>query len=224
MKRILELQKVKLRYKEPAHIDWVDGKYHALGKEFDEFEKAYDYITSLDKLPHFDIKEIASSNKDIKASYLVVYNDVTGRMFFDYGSSEVSLAEVYDEFIKTTHKKYKAKPKDFYRAYEWLRLHPAFWHITGNPESGMFYWETDDGLKDIWHTVYTAEGKVRHLLEHGSYMDNEVNVKGDQVNLPCRVSSHDFLLDTVASTYEEAIIKLAKRVYKIYRKDGSYRK
>jgi len=127
------------------------------------------------------------------------------------------LVESYKAFLKLA-KKYSKNQNDFYTAYQFLQKHPAFWHrFEVNPN----YWETDEGLEALWMSVrQNKKGKVEFLLEHGIYMDAD----RDDLFITHVVASHDSRIDSWASTYEKAIVKLAKKVLKYYKLDGSEKK
>jgi hypothetical protein len=201
-------------------VDEIENK-------FDTFESAYDYIErELDALPSFNAKLIAGAfpEYDGNMSGMLVKKE-TRRLFISRGDRSLwDLARQY-RYFKKVAKVYLKNKKDFYSSYQFLTYHPVFWALRGDlSRSKMLFWETDDGLDKMWHTVYKdADNKIFHLLEHGPYIDNEEKVEGKKQLVPARIPSHDIRLDVVGKTYEEAIIKLAKRVHKFYKLNGEER-
>jgi hypothetical protein len=194
---------------------------------FAKVEEAYDYIRNkLNGNPLFDTPLTLEKGDELLHGFLTL-----GSNRADNGSVRVLLGYSHKQEIKSmkrrykaflqTAKEYKKNPKDFYTAYTFLSEHPIFWHRTvENPN----HWVTDNGLDSMWTFVTktkTKKGKLKTvvLLEHGPYLDTEAEGKQYTNVIPC----HDIRLDTVASSYEKAIIKLAARVHKSYKKDGTER-
>lgn len=121
------------------------------------------------------------------------------------------LVEDYQEFL-IKDAAWRTDPDDFYACYDWLSSHPAFWSGHESRE-GEISWETGFGLGHDGPNVYKGDdGRVRVLLEAGPYMGET----RDQHSIDSR-------LVTVADTYEEAIIDLAKKVDEFYDITGSER-
>ena len=115
-----------------------------------------------------------------------------------------SYREDYAEFL-VKDAAWREYPDDFFASYDWVSHHPAFWSGYRNPD-GMVSWETNFGLGHDAPSVWKDEGgKVRVMLESGPYM-GEVR---DQHSIDTRLIS-------VANTYEEAVIILAKKLDAFY--------
>jgi hypothetical protein len=198
-----------------------------IDNKFDTFESAYDYVErELDGLPNFNARLIAEifPEYDASVSGMLVKKE-TSRLFMSRGDRSIRDLEREYKYFKKIAKAYLKNKKDFYSSYQFLAYHPVFWALQGDlPGSKILFWETNDGLDKMWHTVYRGkDNKILHLLEHGPYMDNEEEVEGEKQSVPARIPSHDIRLDVVGKTYEEAIIKFAKRVNKFYKLNGEER-
>lgn len=205
------------------------GSYKIEGfkKIFSSFEEVYDHIENkLNGLPYFDADEVKKSEpKKFTAMSHLLVDKASRRMFLARGDEELwSLSYAYD-FFKKLYKKYLKNKKDFYNAYQFLTHHPVFWSLNGElKQKGMLFWETNAGLDKMWHTIYKDKNNVLvHLLEHGPFMDSDEKFEGEIVAAPCRIPSHDIRLDVIGLTYEEAIVRLAKRVNKFYSSNGQDR-
>jgi hypothetical protein len=210
-------------------INIVEGYCKVAGKDkkFNTFEEAYDYIErEINGLPVFDSKSISEFYPAYSGGMSgMLVNRETNRLFMSRGDASLWDLDLQYKYFKKLAKKYFKDRKNFYNAYHFLAQHPVFWSLHGElPQSKMLFWETDYGFDKMWHTVYRDRtGKVIHLLEHGPYMDSEEEITGVKQIIPCRIPSHDIRLDVIGNTYEEAIIKLAKRVHKFYDLNGEER-
>lgn len=122
-----------------------------------------------------------------------------------------SYREDYAEFL-VKDAAWREDPDDFFASYDWVSSHPAFWSGYKNSD-GTVSWETDFGLGHDAPSVWKDEdGKVRVMLEVGPYF-GEVR---DQHSIDTRLIS-------IANTYEEAIIALAKKLDEFYDITGDER-
>lgn len=198
-----------------------------VGEKFGNFEKAYDYVErQLGGLPKFNSRII--SNFSPKYNYLskgMIVNSETNRLFMSRGQKNLYDLNQQYKYFQRLAKSYLKDTKNFYMAYNFLTHHPVFWSLRGDlSNSKILFWDTDYGFNEMWHTVYLDKnGITLHLLEHGPYMDSEEEIDGIKNIIPCRIASHDIRLDVVGKTYEEAVIKLAKRVHKFYNLNGEER-
>ncbi len=120
----------------------------------------------------------------------------------------------------------------FYKAYNWLYHHPAFYHIKLNPRSKKEYrfpgfmdtltidvYKLDPKTKDYQSTP-NARGITWVSLEAGPYVDlrkEPIYKAGEwEPGMNYEGQSHDWQLDCGAETFEKAIIKLARKVKKKY--------
>jgi hypothetical protein len=224
---------VKLHYGQKIHIQVIDKRYSILetGEAFDDFSKAYSaaHNHKNSSLTFFKSKEIAMSDPERYQDFgTSILDTKTRRMFVSY-DEEQTLKELLDDFLffKTIAKGYRKDKKNFYRAYNFLTYHPLFWKIEGDiNRHGSLTWNINEGLEDAWHTVYKGKNrKVVHLLEIGEYLSEEIEYyNGETILIPSRIPRHDAILDSVGSTYEEVIIRLAGRVNKFYNSSGILRK
>lgn len=222
---------VRLHYGTKVHIQVVDGKYLILetDESYEEFQAAYEAAHSHDSsaLTFFSVAEIVRTNpKRYKNFSAAVLDSKTRRMFFSYDESdnrELLLGDYL--YFRRMAKKYRKDKNNFYKAYNFLMYHPLFWRLEGEiAKTGRVSWNTNQGLEHAWHSVYKDKnGKVVHTLEVGKYLSEEVEYKGEAFTLPARLSCHDSMLDVIGLTYEEAVILLAKRVYKNYNSSGNLR-
>lgn len=210
----------------PKHLPWnvvsfSEGKFKVScdGSEFYDVVAAYDY---------------ASRFKD---EYQVVLDDsldgnggelMNGFFFCDVeqgaSSSRLLLSNTtQDQVIMLKHSyltwltkislEYSIDPDDFFKAHNWLTFHPVFWRRHNLQD--QFRWVTDDGLHGATVSVWwnEEENKPGIRLEAGEH-------KGPDYTQYYRDEEFTFY----ASTYEEAIVLLAKEVNKFFDVDGVERK
>lgn len=200
-----------------------------VSKKFNSMSAAHEalYEAFPDTLPGFEVEEIVAKLPDkYSGGHSSLISKEDNRMFFSYSKESReklwNLDSEYRFFLKNAYRPYKKNPKDFFNSYRFLASHPLFWSLKGDiNKSGVLYWETDEGLEDAWHTIFkNPKGKVVHLLEIGPYLEEPEKFKNSELVLPNRIPSHDINLDTYGPTYEKAIIKLAKKVEKLYLPNG----
>jgi len=202
-----------------------DSKYkiESSNKRFKDFVAAYDYVSrELGGRADFDAAAIMNSNPTRYKGFMrTIVDNESNRLCLSYGSNYAleDLQQSFNYFVTKVAKRYIKSPKDFYNSYMFLTYHPLFWSLSGDiNKNGIIFWQTDEGLERMWHSVYKRKknGKTLHLLEHGEYLEEDIEFEGETLNVPARYPSHDPNLDVVATSYEKAIIKLAKRVNKFY--------
>lgn len=138
--------------------------------------------------------------------------DGTVSMMFprdDY--SRISFLESdFQEFLEATEE-YLKEPGNFVKAFSFIQRHPALW--TRPSEANPWVWQTEDGVRSVRIYVYEdySDGYAVEL-EAGEH------VKPDFLN-----HYHDPALDTKASTYESAIVKLAYAMLNRYTLEGDAR-
>lgn len=205
----------------PEHLPWsvisfADGKFRVShdGSEFDEIIEAYDYVSFF------------KNNYQVVLDYSVDGHKgefVNGFFFCDIepgeGSSRLlasfttedqvaKLKESYFTWLTKISIEYSIDPDDFFKAHNWLTFHPVFWRRMNlnNP----FHWITDDGLRDSSVSVWWDEenNKPGICLDAGEHKaPHYTHYSNDRFTF-------------FASTYEEAIIMLAKEVNKFFDVDG----
>lgn len=230
-----------IKFSSPENLKKIIKTEHNLyaieGDTFHSFDRvslAYDYIiNTLNAKPIFNIYELKPELVGIdlregwdKHTYIEAIpatkkNPAHTRMLFSYTNKdrEEAIKQTYQDFLKL-HQKWKNNQNDFTTAWQYVTNHPAFWHTLPNLPN---YWDTENGWEGHYLTVYKNHktGKPVVEIEHGPYMDTE-NL--DETINPRMQHSHDHRLDTKAETFEEAVIKFAKKVNKYYTKTGKQRK
>lgn len=108
-------------------------------------------------------------------------------------------------------KKWIADKDNWVLAYNFIGRHPVFWHRT-RTDKFEHEWVLDDGYHSLWTWVTTKDGKPVVCLEHGS----SVPPNHDHYY-------HDTRLDVYGDTFEDAYIKLAKKIHQYFTIDGEER-
>lgn len=195
---------------------------------FDTVSKAYDHIVNnLNGIPVFNSHELHEMDEteqyvwepNIYVETITIKNKPTTRVLISQDSSyqKKQLVKAYKQFLKT-HEEWKKDPTNWATAWEWISQHPAFWHTLPNLSK---YWQTNNGWTNHYLKVTQNKKKTFVTIEHGPYVDEE---QQDETITPRKHPTHDPRLDTTASTYEEAVIKLAKKIHKHYNIKGEPRK
>lgn len=112
----------------------------------------------------------------------------------------------YAEFLRLD-KQYQKSPGSWALAHQWLSRHPAFWSVSPHHP---FTWDTDGGLEKVHTYVSHRKGVPVVYLETGATVEPERTRR-----------YHDIRMDTRASSFEKAYVKLAKKVNRYYNTDGS---
>lgn len=221
-----EILEITLDQNGMFNVPGVEDKFYSMTQAYDTLRDRFPNV-----LPGFDAELIIERFPDrYSGGFSSLISSEDHRLFFSYSAKQRNklwdINNEYKFFISNVYKRYAKKPKDFFNSYQFLIHHPAFWSLKGDIEkSGVLYWETNEGLEDMWHSVFKdKKGNVVHLLEVGGFLDESVIFEGQKILLPNRISSHDIDLDTYGKTYEKAIIKLARKVEKLYLPNGMPRK
>jgi hypothetical protein len=114
---------------------------------------------------------------------------------------------------------YSQKPEDFLSSYLFLDHHPAFWVRT---PTLPWFWTTQGHCGGFYQCVSAnGQSKIRFELEAGPHVvdDPEYGVEPEAFTH----HSHDYRLDSLGSSFEEAIVQLASLVHKFYLPDGAER-
>lgn len=116
--------------------------------------------------------------------------------------------ESYYEFLHEHTLAYEANPTDFLIAYKWLSCHPAFWIVS---PKHSFMWEVDNCLSNLSMSVFGDEtdGSPVVFLEFGIHTEDYLR------------HYHDTRIFATESTFEQAIITMAKKVAATYNLDGT---
>lgn len=142
------------------------------------------------------------------------HNGYTQMMFdnSDYLLLKTQLGFIQD-FIDNEAKAYHENPKDFIAAYEFINQHPAFW-VKFKTSKTDFMWSKEEGISGMWQTFYRDDdGDIICLMETGEHESPEYE------HLAIRQE-----LNTYASTYEKAIILLARSIAQTYYDNGDLKK
>ena len=205
----------------PEHLPWTtvsyaDGEFHVShdGSTFDSVIEAYDYASEF----RTEYQSVLDESIDGHGGSL------QGGMFFcdmeeDKQSSRLLVSHTtqetvtilkhdYMEFLSEVSVEYMTDPEDFVAAHNWLTRHPAFWKKYAEGKS--FQWETDIGLDDMTIGVWRDNGSTVVLLEVGAHVGPDYTTY-----------YRDTRLTTKASSYEKAIVALAKKVDKFFDLDGN---
>lgn len=119
-----------------------------------------------------------------------------------------SLKRGYGDFLENA-KRYAEAPEDFVKAWRFLDTHPAFWTAMDLQEK-PFYLAQEGHANKLRLSVYRDNGETVVELETGSHV-------------PPEYATHygDWRLEITASTYELAVVELAKRVALTHNLDGT---
>lgn len=219
------LRKVLPEHLPHTELAFVNGKlrFSHNGAEFLDYDSACDYADRLEdsyqlaldpsleghggrfsegSTNTFNLEEVLPDGTVEKGGYIFARHTEL---------NETRLRETYRKWITETVPAYDSNPDHFLTAFRWLSQHPIFWLRA---EDGNDYeWLTSSGLKSV---------------EVGAYSDKQENlvVYVSPTGQHDRSSNYQKLkedpeLSISAPTYEEVIIKLAKKVRGRYRLDGT---
>lgn len=179
-----------------------------LDATFNTASEAYDYITNqLKGHPVFgDLSSVDDKSKSRGGMY---FEDGTQRILISVSFDQKldMLRRSYAAFLEFTEY-YRAHSDDWVAAYQWLDIHPAFWHRN---KSDSEHWSTTNGMTGRWESVYRKEdGTAGVMFEHGG----TVFPQGTH-------HYHDTDLDTYSSGLEQAFIDYAIEVDKHFNLDGT---
>lgn len=180
---------------------------------FPSIEEAYDFASTLrsEYQVEFDSSVDGHGGRLLDRNFLCDAVDGSSRFLGGYKTESFleDLKEDYFQFITETSLEYSLNPDDFITAWTWLTHHPVFW-IKGTKEKS-YYWATDSGLDrmsiNAWVNEETKQPVV--FLEHGPHHEENYTYY-----------YHDIRIFVKATTFEEAIIDMAKKVNDVYGPDG----
>lgn len=191
---------------------------------FGDVSLAYDYIINVLKAnPVFDAFEL---NPDLvegdefysgdRYTYFEKHvKSKQNRVLFSYtvNDPKEAMKNAYKEFLQI-HELWKENKNDWALAWQWVALHPALWHTYMTMPN---YWETGNGWENHWMSVFKTKKQNKISIEHGPFLDVELQ---DETVTPHVQPSHDYRLDVTAESYEDAVIKFAKKLHKFYNIEG----
>lgn len=118
---------------------------------------------------------------------------------------------------------YERNPEDFHVAWWWLQKHPIFWCFASTGRSEEYLcWErgVDAGLEFRPVKVNPDSGEIDEDPSRNTRLEIWVEVfptdlRGD--DLAPRL--HDYACDTGGATYEEAVVAVAREIYRRHGND-----
>jgi hypothetical protein len=206
----------------PEHLPWSvvsynDGKYYVShdGSEFKDVVEAYDYASAFKE----EYQVVLDSSLDGHGGELTngfFFCDVeqgasSSRLLLSHTTQDsvTLLKHDYLTWLTKLSIEYSIDPDSFFNAHRWLTFHPVFWRKSRIRDD--FRWDTSDGLRDVTVSLWwnQEENKPGICLEAGIHHAPEYTDY-----------RRDDRLTSYASTYEEAIIILAKSVNELFDVDG----
>lgn len=117
---------------------------------------------------------------------------------------------------------YEADPEDFHTAWHWLNNHPVFWYFGKErhernlcADRGVF-----EGLEFVPVKVNPETLRIDDDSSKNTLVQIWVEVFMSSLRQPGGgIRLHDVECDTGGATYEEAVVKVAKRIYERYGND-----
>lgn len=209
-------------------LSWVEGKLHFShnGAEFTDYESAYEYANLLYETYELvldpsleghsgrfldgahDVFFVEDEEDGERYTYMTLYS-------YSLETREHTLAKAFKEWMTVTAPAYDSNPEDFYTAYKFLSEHPIFW-LLEDGESAAYAWVTYGGLDGQRVEAYRTESGDSHVF--AVTIDGQ-HLRGDNYKTRTTLPNHS----ASASSYEGAIIALAKVVRDIYTLDGTPR-
>ena len=197
----------------------MDKAYNALSPE-DATSAVYDTRKTLKK----DIAKLgrgtffAPSHLEKHGVVDVMYFQPYLPLNVEYARQE--LAETYHQWVTSTNPRYKAKPKSWARAYDWVDQHPMFWTKYESLGGKLYGWETNligDGRRSI-EIVPDRDRKYR-AKKRGAYFFMEL---GPHIPSESYQSLYvDPALARIKSrNYKDYFIKVAAKIAELYPDDG----
>lgn len=191
-----------------------DGVKHT----FDELQHAVEHLGDLDF--SIDTSVYDATGTDSINGFGITYpvGGSFSRLVMestDY-SRKKHLANSYKYSLEATET-YLQDPQNFFNAYYFVDLHPAFW-VALDFREHPFMWITNGHMNKVRQSVGKYEsGGVYIMLETGARVLRNEGPK------PYSTHYGDYRLEVVGSSYEEAVVKLAEHVHEVFRSDGSER-
>jgi hypothetical protein len=128
----------------------------------------------------------------------------------------------WDETVRA----YETNPGSFYNAWHYLEAHPIYWRLMHAPEdaSKPAHWRNVD---DGWGVAFNVSMYVMRVHPETRKVTGdpalnthtEIWLETGENGWPDNSSYHNYRIDCVADTYEEAIIRMARRVHSHYGND-----
>jgi hypothetical protein len=206
----------------PEHLPWNvisfnEGKYNVShdGSEFGDIIEAYDYASSFkDKYQVVLDPSVDGHGGELMDGFFfcdVEQGASSSRLLLSHTTQDsvTLLKHDYLAWLTKVSIEYSIDPDSFFNAHRWLTFHPVFWRKSRVEDN--FRWDTSDGLRATTISLWWNEEENRPgiCLEAGGHIG------------PDYTSYYrDDRLTSYASTYEEAIIVLAKSVNETFDVDG----
>lgn len=219
------LIKVLPEDREPYILTYKNGKYLVsikgitLKKTFQSLVESYDYIKSENNVSIKFDKSLPEYNENFWGTLLLIPKDKPDtkhgkRALISFLDSEHKkiLESEYSRFLEYSDK-YNKDSKDFFIAYSFITLHPMFWVAT---DDTFLHWKTFNKI-DV-DFIKNENNEVKCFVEAGPHIDPSFESEHAKAY---RLLSIDSNLLVEGKTYEETILKLAKKIKKYYNYDGT---
>jgi len=123
-----------------------------------------------------------------------------------------------------TVRAYEANPESFYNAWHYLNEHPIYWQLWREPDpEHLNYRNLDHGfgmLRGIDVDVVRVNPADQRISEDPALNTlMQVWLETGEIGWPGNDRYHNCKLDCGGATYEEAIVRLARRVHGYYGND-----
>lgn len=182
---------------------------------YDDLKDAYDNHCALGKGILFDESVKNSSKYNVFLSFEDENNVKT--LFLEQcdDSRELKLNHGYRDFLSFTEMYILTHMNDFYYAWNFLNTHPAFWRavdLNKNP----WAWEQDNYMEKITYSVFKTEiNQTMFYMTAGA-----INRSEDYTGKLFNSYNGDSRLEVESSTFENAVIEIAKKVFQIFDLEG----
>jgi hypothetical protein len=130
---------------------------------------------------------------------------------------------------------YEADPDSFYNAWQYLDGHPIYWRLNADrrpkqPLLHMAHLEHENGFGSggVWMSVAKVHPKTkRHTDDPALNTRTEVWLEtgewswvvDESRHIGLHTHYHNYKLDCGGATYEEAVVKMARNVHRVYGND-----
>jgi hypothetical protein len=183
---------------------------HATGHDLEIRDAVFDFLSKDDK----KLRMLSYPTPDNK--FVVAVMERTDK------DRKARLQANYQDFLKRLEN-YKENPDIFYNAWHFVDSHPAFWFaydFANHPWS----WEQSGYMSRLSQSVSHREDNAP-VGKHGSVCISLTaggTVRTDEKNNPTYKNNYaDWRLEVSGTTFEEAVINLAKRVAICFNDDGT---
>lgn len=197
------------------HVVSWDGKVFTatgLKGEYVNIKDMYDVLEKLNGDSDFIFDESVGNAPGVSSMGEMVFVDNKNQdILLGYLNPDTNAYFSYYRFLSLA-KEWLDNQENAMLAYNFINLHPAFWYRDTN-ERYQYDWITTGGQKtmDIWVSD-DDKGRMVVSLEHGEAVNPERNYH-----------AHNSRLDIYAYSFEDAYIKMAKAVHRLFDLSGNMR-